>query len=57
MVSGAGLSQEEQEFLENHRMEDLLKPEDIQPRPLPIPTLAVPTTKSDGVTPVQSPEK
>lgn len=57
MVSSAGLSQEEQEFLENHRMEDLLKPEDIQPRPLPIPTLAVPTTKSDEVTPVQSPEK
>lgn len=57
MVSSTGLSQEEQEFLENHRMEDMLKLEDIQPRPLPVPTLAVPTTKLDGVTPVQSPEK
>ncbi|CCT69777.1 uncharacterized protein FFUJ_05692 [Fusarium fujikuroi IMI 58289] len=57
MVSSTDLSQEEQEFLENHRVEDLLKPEDIQLRPLPVPTLTVPATSLDEVTPVQSPEK
>ncbi|KAK2929496.1 RNA recognition motif domain [Fusarium oxysporum f. sp. vasinfectum] len=57
VVSTAGLSWEEREFLENCHPEDLLKPENVRPRPLPVPTLAVPNTKLDEVTPVQSPEK
>ncbi|KAF5614783.1 meiotic activator RIM4 [Fusarium sp. NRRL 52700] len=57
IISSTGLSQEEQEFLENHHLEDLLKPEDFQVRPLPVPTLAVPAASLDSVTPVQSPEK
>ncbi|RBQ66559.1 hypothetical protein FVER14953_02481 [Fusarium verticillioides] len=55
MVSSTGLSQEEHEFLERHRLEDLLGPETVQPRP--IPTLAVPAASLDSVTPVHSPEK
>ncbi|KAF4415270.1 Meiotic activator RIM4 [Fusarium acutatum] len=55
MVSSVGLSQEEQEFLEQHRPEVILKPEivlkpeDIQPRPLPVPTSAVSATRLDEV--------
>ncbi|KAF5649927.1 meiotic activator RIM4 [Fusarium tjaetaba] len=57
MVSSTGLSQEEQEFLEHHRLEDLLRPETVQPRLQAIPTLAVPAPSLDSVTPVHSPEK
>ncbi|KAF5581473.1 meiotic activator RIM4 [Fusarium pseudocircinatum] len=57
IISSAGLSREEEEFLQQHRPEDLLKPEDVPPRPLPVPTLAVPAASLDSVTPVQSPEK
>ncbi|KAG9506629.1 hypothetical protein J7337_000162 [Fusarium musae] len=72
MASIAGLSQEEQEFLERHRLEDLLRPvwrasdSNIVGGHMrgsnlegvqPIPTLAVPTASLDSVTPVQSPEK
>ncbi|EWG50659.1 hypothetical protein FVEG_16671 [Fusarium verticillioides 7600] len=72
MASIAGLSQEEQEFLEHHRLEDLLRPvwrasdSNIVGGHMrgsnlegvqPIPTLAVPTASLDSVTPVQSPEK
>ncbi|KAG5797751.1 hypothetical protein H9Q69_003201 [Fusarium xylarioides] len=57
IVSSVGLSREEEEFLQQHRPEDLLKQEDFQVRPLPVPTLAVPAASLDEVTPVQSPEK
>lgn len=35
MVLAAGLSQEAQEFIEHHRVEDLLKSETVQFRPIP----------------------
>ncbi|KAF5538866.1 meiotic activator RIM4 [Fusarium mexicanum] len=51
IVSSVGLSREEEDFLQQHR------PEDVLPRPLPVLTLAVPPASLDEVTPVQSPEK
>jgi hypothetical protein len=57
MLSTTGLSQEEREFLKVHRPEDALEPAKMQPRLQPVPKLAVPNTRLDEVTPVQSPDK
>jgi hypothetical protein len=57
MLSTTGLSQEELEFLKTHRPEGVLELAKVQPRPLPVPKLAVPNTRLDEVTPVQSPDK
>ncbi|KAF4333002.1 meiotic activator RIM4 [Fusarium beomiforme] len=62
VLSTAGISKEEREFLMIHRPQDILEPEktqpkNTQPRPLPVPKLSVSSSKLDEVTPVQSPDK
>ncbi|KAF9763714.1 hypothetical protein IL306_003012 [Fusarium sp. DS 682] len=62
ILSTAGISQEELEFLKIHRPQDILEPEETQAmntqrRPLPVPKLPVPSSRLDEVTPVQSPNK